>query len=200
MMKNISIAGSLLVFLAGCATPTTESSEDLLKTAESGDANAAYKLGNMYFYGEGVEFSNSRAFKYVSLAAKAGLADAQIRRAEMLYKGQGTGQEFFAAGFWLAIGLLNKPDNNRKEKRLMNRITHELHPKDVKLLASVFEICAAEPHVTPFGATFNCPAIGEKVERLIEDSQVRPKRRAIGLVDVDPWFKKVMTGEHFKEF
>ena len=189
MMKNISIAGSLLVFLAGCATPTTESSEDLLKTAESGDANAAYKLGNMYFYGEGVEFSNSRAFKYVSLAAK-----------EMLYKGQGTGQEFFAAGFWLAIGLLNKPDNNRKEKRLMNRITHELHPKDVKLLASVFEICAAEPHVTPFGATFNCPAIGEKVERLIEDSQVRPKRRAIGLVDVDPWFKKVMTGEHFKEF
>jgi TPR repeat protein len=57
--------------------------------ANKGDAEAQYSLGNMYFYGNGVDKDDVMAVKYYQLAADQGNAEAQNNLGVMYKYGMG---------------------------------------------------------------------------------------------------------------
>ena len=57
--------------------------------AEAGHTEAEYKLGLMYYYGEGVTKDHEEAAEWISRAASAEFADAQNTLGEMYYEGKG---------------------------------------------------------------------------------------------------------------
>jgi TPR repeat protein len=70
------------------------------KAAEHGHAGAQCKLGNMYFYGEGVEKDYQKAMEWYEEAAKQGNADAQFKLGYMYFYGEGVVQAYVKAFYW----------------------------------------------------------------------------------------------------
>ena len=70
------------------------------KDAESGDAKAQYRLGLMYYNGDGVPQDYAEAVKWSRLAADQGLAAAQFNLAVMYEIGQSVPQDYAEAVKW----------------------------------------------------------------------------------------------------
>ena len=60
-----------------------------------------FDLGQMYYYGEGVEQSYEKSFEYFKQAAHLGLADAQFNLGVMYLKGEGVEEDITKAKQWL---------------------------------------------------------------------------------------------------
>lgn len=69
-------------------------------SAEQGDADAQYRLANMYSQGLGVPQDYSEAVKWWRRAAKQGLVQAQHRLANMYKRGLGVPQDYAEAVNW----------------------------------------------------------------------------------------------------
>ena len=65
----------------------TEAIEPLLQAAQMGEAEAANRLGDIYFYGNGVEVDYEQAYYWFSTAAQSNNAYAQYSLAFMYMKG-----------------------------------------------------------------------------------------------------------------
>ena len=70
------------------------------KAAESGDADAQFRLGVAYYNGQGVLQNYAEAMKWFRLAAESGDAEAQNSVGSMYLKGQGVPQKYVEAVKW----------------------------------------------------------------------------------------------------
>ena len=64
------------------------------RSAEQGDANAQYNLGNRYRKGEGVPQDDKEAVKWFRKSAEQGDASAQCNLGVMYYLGEGVPQDY----------------------------------------------------------------------------------------------------------
>lgn len=75
--------------------------EWLNKAAEEGNLNAMYDLGNMYFYGIGVEKDYEKSFKWYKQAAEDKHIDAEFKLGLMYMSGYGIEENFYKACWWI---------------------------------------------------------------------------------------------------
>jgi TPR repeat protein len=93
------LAGPTLSFAQGNATESQDIRE-LRAKAESGDAEARYNLGAMYYSGEGVAKNDAEAVKWFRKAADQGDAGAQTSLALMYDNGEGVPKNDAVAVKW----------------------------------------------------------------------------------------------------
>jgi TPR repeat protein len=74
---------------------------EILKSAERGDASAQNKLGECYYYGNGVNGNLSEAAKWFGKSAEKGNADAMYHLSECYHLGDGVGKDDDKAAQWL---------------------------------------------------------------------------------------------------
>ena len=74
----------ILLIVSICLLPVCASAQT---------AGEAVELGNRYFYGEGVERDDAKAFSYYMEAAEAGELEAICRVGQMYYFGYGAEQD-----------------------------------------------------------------------------------------------------------
>ena len=84
-----------------------EYSEDLVKKANSGDAEAQYSLGNCYFYGFGVDKNLREAVKWLTKAAEQGHTRAQNDLGHCYYSGAGVERNKAEAEKWWDMASKN---------------------------------------------------------------------------------------------
>lgn len=105
-MKCIKVlvlcAGLLLVF-TGLLQAEPSYSEALVQRAKSGDAEAQYDLGWVYYEGEGVIQDYKEAVKWFRLAAEQGDAPAQCSLGYMYGNGDGVIQDYKEAAKWCRL-------------------------------------------------------------------------------------------------
>lgn len=104
-MKRLSfLVPCLLGLLLSTAAFSGESDPQLLlQRAESGHADAQFRLGSMYASGEGVEQDFARAFKWWNLAASKENLEAQYRMGVLYAKGVGVPQDQAQAVSWFRL-------------------------------------------------------------------------------------------------
>ncbi|KAG0042455.1 hypothetical protein BGZ83_000448, partial [Gryganskiella cystojenkinii] len=78
----------------------SESLDQLLKTADQGDAKAQLNIGVLYHKGEGVPQDDSKAMEWYSKAANQGDDNAQFNIGTMYYNGNGVPQDDHKAMEW----------------------------------------------------------------------------------------------------
>ncbi len=86
--------------LGGGAKITTETLRLLRKAAETGHAEAQYRLGMLHANGEGVTLDYREAAQWIEKAAKQDLAEAQAALGWLYANGLGAKQDGEAAGHW----------------------------------------------------------------------------------------------------
>lgn len=69
--------------------------------ADSGNAEAAYRLGNIYEYGMGMNADYGLAFHYYHIAANKGDLKSQYLLAMQYFRGTGTAGNFSSCLYWL---------------------------------------------------------------------------------------------------
>ncbi len=82
--------------------------DSLITAANNGDANAQCKLGECYYYGQGVQKNYKRAFVLFEKAAVSGVTEAQYYIGECYYKGRGVDKNIYKANDWLSIAWENR--------------------------------------------------------------------------------------------
>ena len=94
---SIVLLASILV---ACATPTINPQQpdnshymNTLRLAESGDVEAQYKLGKMFYDGEGVTQNYQEAEKWLLLASEQEHTDAQYWLSSIYFMGSGNVQQ-----------------------------------------------------------------------------------------------------------
>lgn len=73
----------------------------LEKRAEQGNKDAQYKLGTMYYNGEGVEQNYKESFCLYKKAAEQGSVNAQFMLGKMYYHGQGVERDYEKSIEWI---------------------------------------------------------------------------------------------------
>ncbi|HLJ48233.1 MAG TPA: tetratricopeptide repeat protein [Bryobacteraceae bacterium] len=71
--------------------------------ADSGDPNAQFNIGLMYFDGKGVPQDFEKAVEWFRRAANQGYAKAQKNLGEMYYSGKGVKRDYVQAYVWLSV-------------------------------------------------------------------------------------------------
>ena len=110
---NCSLLCAASLFLGACSerekpTVAVQTSEQiisaLLKVAETGDANAQYKLSLIYTDGTtDVPKDNAKAIGWLEKAAAQGHADAQFNLGVMYNNGDGVPRDPVAAYMWASL-------------------------------------------------------------------------------------------------
>ena len=72
---------------------TEEEVKKLIEKANLGDANAQFKLGEMYYHGNGVDKNDAKTLQYFEKAAAHGNARAMFKLGYMFYNGLGVAQD-----------------------------------------------------------------------------------------------------------
>jgi TPR repeat protein len=133
-MRNLTaiFCLTLTLLLGGCVTDRLLKSagfggksnyEQTYTLAKQGNADAQYKLGEMYYYGEGVPQDDKTAVKWYTLAAKQGNARAQNNLGLMYYRGQGVPQDYKTAVKWYT---LSAKQGFADAKRFLERLRSEI--------------------------------------------------------------------------
>jgi len=99
-MKNLFLLMVFLLFIFAVPAFADNTIEKLIESAESGEVKAQYKLGDMYYNGEGVSKDNNKAFKWYEKAALQGDADAQYELGSMYSSGAGVPKDPKKAFEW----------------------------------------------------------------------------------------------------
>ena len=102
-MKHIFGTLIAVLFLSVAHTASAQYSDDLLKRAQDGDADAQYNLGVAYDVGEGVEQDFVEAVKWYRLAAEQGNVFAQQNLGGAYYQGAGTTKDLVYSHMWFNI-------------------------------------------------------------------------------------------------
>jgi len=84
-----------------------------LPLATQGHAQAQFRVGLLYDFGQGVEQDRAEAVEWYRLAADQGLAPAQFNLAMMFYRGRGTPQDLVQAYVWFSLAAARYPQADR---------------------------------------------------------------------------------------
>jgi hypothetical protein len=104
--------------------------------ADQGNAHARYRLGVMYYTGQGVAQDEPEAMKWFRLirsAAEQGDADAQLHLGDMFAQGQGVPRDYAAAVMWFTICEARSADQSVKEAASNNAGTLALFVSPVQI-------------------------------------------------------------------
>lgn len=88
------------------------------EAAERGDAEAQFRLGVMYQWGEGAVPNLARAAEWYRRAAEQGLAKAQNNLGLLYAQGQGVPQDYVAAYMWFTLAAPLSGDNSKAKRNL----------------------------------------------------------------------------------
>ena len=109
------------------------------KKAETGDANAQYNLGIMYYEPNGVPRDYAEAMSWYRKAADQGLASAQYKLGWMYYKGDGVQKDLVQAHLWFNIGAANGEESAKMVLGIVEKeMTLEQKAEAMKLARSLF--------------------------------------------------------------
>jgi len=86
------------------------------KAAEQGHATSQFKLGEMYWVGEGVPKDYKEAFKWFQMAAGQGNASAQYNLGVMYGKGQGVPRDYVLAYMWNNLSNSNTTEEDHRQR------------------------------------------------------------------------------------
>ena len=89
------------------------------QAAAQGNAVAQYKLGRMYYDGQGVVQNYAEAAKWYRLAAAQGDANAQSNLGIMYYSGQGVVQDYVRAHMWWNLAATKGQTNAVKNRDIV---------------------------------------------------------------------------------
>ena len=87
----------------GQAIDKEEAAKLYLKAAEMGHLEAQYRIGNCYYYAEGIEQNYEEAVKWYRLAAEQGHSWAQNNLGVRYHKGEGVAQSYEEAMKWYQL-------------------------------------------------------------------------------------------------
>ena len=111
---------------------------DFKASAEQGDANAQYLLGEMYREGSGVIQDYAEAAKWYRMAAEQGDANAQYRLSEM-YKWSMLGpRDRVRAHMWVNIASAN---GHKEAGGIRNTLANAMLPNDILKAQSMAREC-----------------------------------------------------------
>ena len=96
--------------------------------AKAGDAEAQYRLGEMYDWGLGVEADDAEAVKWHRLASEQGNAVGQNKLGWMYEKGGGVEQDYILAYMWYNLAAVQGNENG---KSLRNNLAEDLTPEQI---------------------------------------------------------------------
>lgn len=103
-LENILIMKKLLFILltviVTIPTYAQQGFEENIKAAESGNVDAMYNLGIMYYDGKGVAEDYSKAKTWFEKAADKGKAEAMRELGDMYYFGDGVAEDNSKAKYW----------------------------------------------------------------------------------------------------
>ena len=113
----------------------------LLPLAENGDAKAQHCLGELYYYGDGVEQSTIEAVKWYQKAAVQGLADAQCDMGFVYAHGYGVSRDNTMAIYWYEKAAMQ--DSGYAQSRLADRFLRGIGtPHDYGKAYALYKILA----------------------------------------------------------
>jgi len=104
ILKILSLLSAIA--LVPMAIPDTDNAnislgiDDLIISAQSGDAKSQYQLGRLYDEGDGIEEDNEKAVDWYRKSAEQGYAKAQGHLSEMYFMGEGVQEDNEKAVFW----------------------------------------------------------------------------------------------------
>ena len=82
------------------ALENSDNIDELIEKANEGDSEAQFKLGNMYYYGQGVNQDYAKAIEWYERAAEQGNAAAQFNLGLMYDFGKGVERDYAKAIEW----------------------------------------------------------------------------------------------------
>ncbi len=96
----------LTIFLLGISVMALSQNdiEKVKKLAEQGDADAQFKLGEMYIDGKSVAENKEKAFYWWKKSAEQGVSDAFFNIGKMYFLGEGTQKNIEKGLYWLKKG------------------------------------------------------------------------------------------------
>lgn len=96
-----------------------------LQAAAQGHAGAAFGLGLIYFYGQGVKADDRQAAYWFEQAAEQGHAEAQYHLARLYYYGQGVAVSLRTGCRWLQAAIENGYENPQAFEYLLRKWQRE---------------------------------------------------------------------------
>lgn len=110
-MKNSILKFSLVMAAASAACLSsgarTQTLDDTLSAALSGDARAQSRVGMLFYNGDAVTRDTAQAAKWFRKSADQGNADAQYNLAQLYLNGDGVEKSETEALKWLTLAALN---------------------------------------------------------------------------------------------
>lgn len=107
-----------------------EHKDEVIKSANEGDAVAQYNLAVMYNKGVGVDQSDAEALKWYNLAAEQNHAMAQYNIGMLYYFGKSVPQDYVTAYKWVWIAAIF--GDNAIAKDALNTIAKKMNPEQIK--------------------------------------------------------------------
>ncbi len=114
--KNLIIGAVLIISMTVLWVVFSQDNEKIMERAKQGDAYSQYKLGRMYYFGEGVAEDKAKAAEWVRKSAVQGDVWAQFGLGSMYYDGEGVAQDYRRAYMWFDLAAASgdiRAANNR---------------------------------------------------------------------------------------
>ncbi len=99
-LSFVSLFLVMAISINQSANGKTPDFNDILKSAEQGDPNAQFKVGEMYYHGQSIPKDYQKAIKWYQKAGENGNVEAQYILAWMCYKGKDAPQDYNQAAKW----------------------------------------------------------------------------------------------------
>ena len=142
---SVVLAGILACLLAHAEEqPNAEgknappSVEQIKKAADEGGADAQFKLGSMYYNGEGVAKDYTASVKWFHEAARQGHAKAQFKLGQMFQQGQGVPQDYGRAHKWFNLAATGGDPKAAEARDALARLMTPQQLADAQRQAALF--------------------------------------------------------------
>ena len=103
----------------------------LLQRAESGDVEAQYRLGMMYYIGSLIPQDYEEAAKWLRMAAERSNADAQFRYGCLLYYGRGVEQDFVQSHMWFNLAAAADFQGSKAANEYREMVAKKMSEKEI---------------------------------------------------------------------
>ena len=99
--------------------------------ASAGDPAAQFKMGALYYHGQGIAQDDAKAVYWFQKASDQGYASAQAVLGALYYHGTGVAQDNESAYFWLTLA---EESGGKKTSELRVSVADRLGPEKVSMI------------------------------------------------------------------
>lgn len=112
----------------------------LEKSAESGNSEAMYQLGLLYYDGNTVKRDYRKAVELFTPAAEKGHPKAQNNLGVIYGKGQGTTKNVVTSYMWFTLASLQGGEESEKNRQAISKAMTQLQIEEAELLAKELQV------------------------------------------------------------